>query len=149
MKNVSKKKSIVIKLYRIYHWLWIHHFRFLSKMIYIITRIVFNCNIPPTVMMGDNVSIGHATGITIHQNAQIGNNVIIYQNVTIGRRNGKTTDAPIIGNNCIIGVGACVLGKIIIGNNVKIGANCVVIDNIDDNCTVVMQKNRVINNNNI
>ena len=146
MENVSKKKSTVIKLYRIYHWLWFKHFKFLSKMLYVITKIIFNCNIPPTTILGKNVNIAHASGIIIHQNAKIGDNVIIYQNVTIGRRNGKISDAPTIGNNCIIGAGACILGKIIIGNDVKIGANCVVIDNIDDNCTVVVQKNRIIKN---
>lgn len=80
-------------------------------------------------------------GIIISHNAVIGENCVIYHQVTIGE--GKK-GAPIIGNNVLIGSGAKVIGKIKIGNNVKIGAGCVVVNNIPDNATVVCEKARVI-----
>lgn len=56
--------------------------------------------------------------------------------------------APEIGDNCYIGAGAKIIGNIVIGDNVKIGANCVVVEDIPDNCTVVLEKPRIIRRNN-
>lgn len=80
-------------------------------------------------------------GIIISHNVIVGNNAVIFHNVTIGE--GKD-GAPIIGDNVYIGTGAILIGNIRIGNNVKIGAGCVVTHDIPDNCTVVMQAPRVI-----
>ncbi|WP_285959077.1 serine O-acetyltransferase [Thomasclavelia spiroformis] len=80
-------------------------------------------------------------GIIISKNAKIGKNCTIFHQVTIGE--GKD-GAPCIGNNCYIGAGAKIIGKIKIGNNVKIGANCVVIEDIPDNSIVVLEKTRII-----
>ena len=52
--------------------------------------------------------------------------------------------APTIGNNCLIGAGAKIIGNVHVGNNVRIGANAIVVDDVPDNCTVVMNKPRVI-----
>lgn len=143
-KLTKQKVSIIIKWYRVYHKLWNMKLYTLSKIIYHLSRLLFNCVIPPTVELGENVNCGHAMGIIIHQNCKIGKNTLIYQNVTIGRRGDNVEESPIIGENCIIGAGACILGKIIIGNNVKIGANVVVIDDIPSNTTVVCHKPRII-----
>ena len=83
-------------------------------------------------------------GIVIHQDSIIGDGTIIYQNVTIGRKDTSNQGAPVIGKNCIIGAGAAVIGEIVIGDNVKIGANAVVNKNIPDNCTVVGNPGRII-----
>lgn len=80
-------------------------------------------------------------GIFVSHKAVIGYNSIIYQHVTIG--DGKN-GAPVIGDNCFIGAGAKIIGDIRIGNNVKIGAGCIVSIDIPDNCTVVMDKPRII-----
>ena len=80
-------------------------------------------------------------GIYISRYASIGTNCRIYQNVTIGEVDHM---APRIGDNCLIGAGAVMIGKIRIGDNVKIGAGAVVSSNIPDNCTVVLQPPRVI-----
>lgn len=106
------KTSIVIRFYRLEHWLWNHKMRFLAKIIWRLIYILFACQIPPTAI--------------------IGSGTVIYQNVTIGSGNG-----PKVGKNCILGAGCCVLGDINIGNNVKVGANAVVLDDVPDNCTVV------------
>ncbi|MGW8114805.1 serine acetyltransferase [Caproicibacterium sp. NSD3] len=80
-------------------------------------------------------------GIYISRYASIGLNCWIYQNVTIGEVNHK---APHIGNNCLIGAGATIVGNIQIGDNVKIGAGAVVSFDVPNNCTVVSQPPRVI-----
>lgn len=80
-------------------------------------------------------------GIIISHNAVIGKNATIFHQVTIGEgKNG----APIIGNNVLIGAGAKIIGNVKIGNNVRIGAGCVVSCDIPDNCTVVLEKPRII-----
>lgn len=80
-------------------------------------------------------------GVYISRYASVGLNCRIYQNVTIGEVERK---APHIGDNCLIGAGATVVGDVQIGDNVKIGAGAVVSFNIPDNCTVVSQPPRVI-----
>ena len=80
-------------------------------------------------------------GIIVSHNAHIGKNATIFHQVTIGEDNGG---APTIGDNCLIGAGAKIIGNIRVGNNVKIGANCVVVENIPDNATVVLSKPRII-----
>lgn len=80
-------------------------------------------------------------GIVISHNAVIGANCTIFHQVTIGE--GKD-GAPEIGDNCVIGAGAKIIGKIRIGNNVKIGTNCVVVQDIPDGATVVLEKPRII-----
>ena len=80
-------------------------------------------------------------GILVSHNAHIGKNATIFHQVTIGEGTGG---APTIGDNCYIGAGAKITGKIRIGNNVTIGTNCVVFEDIPDNTTVVLQKPRLI-----
>ena len=135
-RDATNKISIVIKFYNFERWLWTYLI-FISSL-----TILFNCSIPPTANLKKGVNIAHGIGIVIHQNTTIGENTILYQNVTVGSGNG-----PQIGANCILGAGACVLGDIVIGNNVKIGANCVVLNDIPDNCTVVGVPGKIIKKN--
>ena len=80
-------------------------------------------------------------GVYISRYARIGSNCRIYQNVTIGETDGK---APQIGDHCLIGAGAVVIGGIRIGSHVKIGAGAVVHTDVDDFCTVVAQPPRIL-----
>lgn len=80
-------------------------------------------------------------GVYISRYAQIGENCCIYQNVTVGEVDEK---APVIGNNCLIGAGAVIIGNIKIGHDVKIGAGAVVSRDVPDYCTVVSAPMRVI-----
>lgn len=143
-KLTKEKTSVLIKAYRIYRFLWVHHFEFISKVIYKLVYLIFGCTIPPTTQLGDGVNVGHPIGIVIHQNAIIGDNTMIYQNVTIGRRNGSLEEAPKVGKNCILGAGCCILGDVIIGDNVKIGANAVIVKNVPSNVTVIGVPGRII-----
>lgn len=107
-----------------------------DKFFNYLTRLLFSCEIPSSVVTGENIIFAHfGLGVTIHGRTIIGKNVKIYQNVTIGSRNGK--GPPKIGNNVLIGTGASILGNIVIGNNVEIGANAVVINDIPDNSVAV------------
>ena len=80
-------------------------------------------------------------GIVVSHNAMIGKNATIYHQVTIGE--GKD-GAPTIGDDVYIGPGAKLIGNIKVGDHVRIGANCVIVDDIPDNATVVVNKPRVI-----
>ena len=131
-------EGIVMKLYRMERFLFLHHLKFLAKLIYYIIQILFSCVIPPSVDIGKESSIAHGVGIVIHHNAVIGENVKIYQNVTIGN------SGVIVGNDCLIGAGTVILGPCKIGNKVKIGANTVVNYDIPDNCTAVGVKCTVL-----
>lgn len=90
---------------------------------------ISGCKMP----LGGGVYMDHPHGT--HLNAKsIGKNLKIKHNVTIGNNHGFL---PVIGDNVMIGCGACVLGDVTIGNNVKIGANCVVVKSVPDNAVVV------------
>ena len=80
-------------------------------------------------------------GIFISRFAEIGSDCCIYQNVTIGEIKHH---APVIGDRCLIGAGAVLVGNIHVGNDVKIGAGCVVSENIPDGCVVVSASPRII-----
>lgn len=137
-----KQCSVVIKWYRVERWCYVHHLKIVAKVIYHVMQLLFGCTIPPSAVLEEDVDIPHFHGIVIHHNSVVGKSTKIYQNVTLGGRNGK--GGPTIGSNCIIGCGACVLGEIHIGDNVKIGANAVVLKDVPDGCTVVGVPGQVV-----
>lgn len=138
----NNKTSVVMKWYRAERWFYLHKCHFLAKLIYHIIQLLFGCTIPYSAELAQGVNIAHFHGIVIHQASRIGKNTLLYQNVCLGGRNGKA--GPVIGENCIIGAGACILGNITIGNNVKVGANSVVLESVPDGCTVVGVPGRII-----
>lgn len=86
-------------------------------------------------------------GIFVSSGAKIGSNCVIFQQVTIGSNTiegSKGYGSPRLGDNVYIGVGAKIVGGVRVGNNVRIGANCVVVCDIPDNSTVVLDKPRII-----
>jgi serine O-acetyltransferase len=86
-------------------------------------------------------------GVFISGHAKIGHNCVIFQNVTIGSNtlsDSKSVGAPIIGDNCYIGSGACIIGGIKLGNNCRIGANTTVVQDIPDNSLVISPKSLII-----
>lgn len=98
--------------------------------------------IGPDTVIKSELSLPHGLhGIFISRYATIGENCCIYQNVTIGEVNRK---APVIGDNCLIGAGAVIVGDVTIGSNVKIGAGAVVNSDVPDGCTVVSQPMRIL-----
>lgn len=138
---MNEKK--ITKYYRISNWLWKRHIPLIPGIIMRLCRVIYSVDIPYTCTIGRNVVFQHnGLGCVIHSKAVIGDNTVIYQNVTIGGRNGR--GHPVIGKNCFIGAGACVLGGITVGDNVMIGANATVITDVPSNATVVGEKARII-----
>ncbi len=132
-------------LHRIAHKLAYWKVPFLPRYISYLTRIITGIEIHPKARIGNRFFIDHGEGVVIGETAIIGDDVLIYQQVTLGgtgSEHGKRH--PTIGNGVIIGAGAKVLGNITIGDNVRIGAGSVVIDNVPDNCTVVGVPGRVV-----
>lgn len=101
-----------------------------------------------TKIDGGRITFPHGlNGILISAGATIGKNCTVFHQVTIGSNTtegSRHNGSPQIGDNVLIGAGAKIIGNIKIGNNVRIGANCVVVEDVPDNATVVMQKPRVI-----
>lgn len=121
--------------------------RFLFRIPYIFAKAVvvlgFGIYIPSKAKIGKGFTIHNFSGIFISE-GEMGENVIVFQGVTIGHLRGQP-EPPKIGNNVLIAAGAKVLGSVTIGNNVVIGANSVVISDVPDNCTVMGNPARVIN----
>lgn len=129
----------VMKLHKLSHKLHKKGLHRLAKLVWIVIRIIFASDIPPSVEFGDGVQLFHnGLGCVIHRHARIGEGTYIYQNVTIGGSgNCKNNGVPKIGKNVFIGAGAVLIGDIEIGNNVVIGANTLVNKSIEDNSLVI------------
>jgi serine O-acetyltransferase len=124
--------------YRFYHWLWIHGRTFLARALSQVTRLITGIEIHPGAHIGKRFFVDHGMGVVIGETTIIGDDVTLYQGVTLGGT-GKETGKrhPTIGNNVVIGAGARVLGNIIIGENSRVGAGSVVLRNVPDNSTIV------------
>ncbi len=131
-------------LYRIAHFLRGVKVPILPRVISQIARALTGIEIHPGAVIGKSFFIDHGTGVVIGETAVIGDNVTIFQGVTLGgtgKERGKRH--PDIGNNVVIGTGAKVLGNILIGDNSYIGANAVVLNDVPQNSTVVGVPGRV------
>ena len=131
--------------YRLAHRLQKWHIPLLPRMISYLTRIVTGIEIHPSAIIGRRFFIDHGEGIVIGETAIIGDDVLMYQQVTLGGT-GKDTGKrhPTVGNHVIIGAGAKVLGDIIIADYVRIGAGSVVIEDVPSHSTVVGIPGRVV-----
>lgn len=132
-------------LHRIAHKLAYWNVPFLPRFISYWSRIFTGIDIHPKASIGNRFFIDHGTGVVIGETAIIGDDVLIYQQVTLGGTGSAHTKRhPTVGNNVIIGAGAKVLGNITIGDNVRIGAGSVVISDVPPNSTVVGIPGRVV-----
>jgi serine O-acetyltransferase len=124
--------------YRISHRLWEWKVPFIPRLFSQIARFMTGVEIHPGAQIGKSFFIDHGMGVVIGETAIIGDNVLLYQGVTLGGT-GKETGKrhPTLGNNVVVGAGAKILGNIMIGENSYIGANAVVIKNVPSNSTVV------------
>ncbi|WP_215115043.1 serine O-acetyltransferase [Exiguobacterium sp. s70] len=131
--------------HRIAHGLWTRNVKLVAKLIAQTSRWLTGIEIHPGAVIGEGVFIDHGFGIVIGETAIIGNNVTIYQGVTLGgtgKEKGKRH--PTIGNDVLISAGAKVLGNITIGDCVKIGASSVVLKDVPSDSTVVGIPGRVV-----
>ena len=130
--------------HRIAHFLYKLHFFFLARYLSQLSRWATGIEIHPGAVIGRSLFIDHGMGVVIGETAIVGDNVLIYQGVTLGGTGlEKGKRHPTIGNNVVIGGGAKILGSITIGDNSYIGANAVVIKDIPPNSTVVGVPGRI------
>ena len=107
--------------YRFNHWLWGHGVKFIARSLSQIARWVTGIEIHPAAIIGKRFFIDHGMGVVIGETSEVGDNVFVYQGVTLGglaTKKGKRH--PTISDNVVIGAGAKVLGPIKIGCNTKI-----------------------------
>ena len=135
-------------IHRISHFLYSIKLFFLSRLISQISRFLTGIEIHPGAKIGRRLFIDHGMGIVIGETTTIGDDCIIYHNVTLGGTGkDKYKRHPDIGNNVMIGCGSKILGPIKIGDNVKIGANAVVLKDVEENSTIVgIPSRKVIKN---
>ncbi len=130
--------------YRVAHFLYRIHFFFLARFVSQLTRFVTGIEIHPGARIGKRFFIDHGMGVVIGETAVIGDDVLLYQGVTLGGTGiEKGKRHPTIGSNVVVGAGAKILGNISIGDNSYIGANAVVIKDIPANSTVVGVPGRI------
>lgn len=134
-----------ILLHRVAHALYKKKFFVTARFISQISRFLTGIEIHPGATIGEGLFIDHGSGVVIGETAEIGDNVTIYQGVTLGgtgKEKGKRH--PTIGDNVVISTGAKVLGSFTVGDNVKIGAGSVVLKAVPPNCTVVGVPGRIV-----
>ncbi|RLL40784.1 serine O-acetyltransferase [Oceanobacillus piezotolerans] len=136
------------------HAIWAHriaHVFFRKKLFFIarvisqISRFFTGIEIHPGAKIGRRFFIDHGMGVVIGETCEIGDNVTIFQGVTLGgtgKEKGKRH--PTIKDNALISTGAKVLGSITIGENSKVGGGAVVVKDVPDNCTVVGVPGRIV-----
>lgn len=124
--------------YRVAHWLYGHKCLFLARWVSQRAKRRTGVEIHPAAKIGRRLVIDHGTGIVIGATAEIGDDCLLYQGVTLGGTGAaREKRHPTLGNNVMVGCGAKVLGPFKVGDNVKIAANSVVLREVPDNCTVV------------
>ena len=136
-------QSIVI--HRLTHKLWQLKIPLVPRLLSHLNRLATGIEIHPGAKIGKNLFIDHGMGVVIGETSDIGDNVTIYHNVTLGgispsinsdeQRNNKRH--PTIKDNAVIGSGAQILGPIIVGKNSKIGSNAVVTNDVPENAVMV------------
>jgi len=124
-----------------YRWGWFVTARLISQF----SRFLTGIEIHPGAKIGEGLFIDHGSGVVIGETTEIGNNVTIYQGVTLGgtgKEKGKRH--PTIGNNVVVSTGARILGSFTVGDNSKIGAGSVVLKEVPPNSTVVGVPGKVV-----
>ncbi len=134
-----------IWLHRIAHWLHHRGVPVIPRLLSHLSRFLTGIEIHPGATLGRRVFIDHGMGAVIGETAEIGDDVLLYQGVTLGgtgKERGKRH--PTLRNNVVVGVGAQILGAITIGDGTKVGAGAVVLKDVPPHCTVVGVPGRVI-----
>ena len=134
-----------VRMYRKANWFYRHNMKFIARAISQSAVRKTGFEIHPAATIGRRLVIAHGTGVVIGETAEIGDDVLIYQGVTLGgtgKQQGKRH--PTIGNNVMISSGAKVLGPFKVGDNSRIAAGAVVLDEVPPDCTVVGVPARVV-----
>ncbi len=134
-----------ILFHRLNHWLWNKGLKWLARFIAYFARWITAVEIHPGATIGRRFFIDHGIGVVIGETAQIGDDVTLYQGVTLGgRKESAGKRHPTLGNNVIVGAGAKILGPFRVGNNARVGSNAVVLEEVPDGATVVGIPGRIV-----
>lgn len=134
-----------IWFHRVAHWLWRKRMRVLARFVSQVSRLLTGIEIHPGAKLGEGLFIDHGMGVVIGETTEVGDNVTIYQGVTLGgtgRERGKRH--PTIGDNVVVGVGAKVLGGITVGDHSIVGGGAVVLKPVPPHCMAAGVPARVI-----
>ena len=124
--------------HRVAHWLYRHHRFFLARCVSQWSRFWTGIEIHPGATIGHRLVIDHGMGIVIGETAEIGDDCLLYQGVTLGGTGkDKGKRHPTLGNNVMVGAGAKILGAFEVGDNCSIAANAVLLKPLEDNVTAV------------
>jgi serine O-acetyltransferase len=134
-----------IACHRIAHVLWRQGWQFAARLLAFAARALTNVDIHPGARIGRRFFIDHGAGVVIGGTAEIGNDVSLYQGVTLGGVSlNKGKRHPTLGDGVMVGAGAKILGPIHIGNRTRVGANSVVVKNVPEDSTVVGIPGRIV-----
>ena len=134
-----------IIFYRLSHWLWKKDFKLTARFLSTIGRFLTGIEIHPAARIGRRFFIDHGMGVVIGETAEVGDDVTLYQGVTLGGTSlGGEKRHPTLGNDVVVGANASVLGAIVLGNGVRVGAGSVVVRDVPANSTVVGIPARVV-----
>ncbi|MCK5892995.1 MAG: serine O-acetyltransferase [Endozoicomonadaceae bacterium] len=132
-------------LHRLAHTIWLEGFKWVARSISTFSRWLTGVEIHPGATIGRRCFIDHGMGVVIGETAEIGDDVTIYQGVTLGSlilKRGKRH--PTLGNGVIVGAGAKVLGSLTVGDNARVGSNAVVTEVVPESATVVGIPGRIV-----
>ncbi|MGE5620433.1 MAG: serine O-acetyltransferase [Sphingomonadaceae bacterium] len=133
------------QFHRLAHTLYNWRVPVLPRLISHLSRFLTGIEIHPGAKIGEGFFIDHGMGVVIGETAEIGDNVMLYQGVTLGGTSmHKTKRHPTLGNNVVVGTNAQIIGAITVGDNVRIGAGSVVVKPVPPNCTVVGVPGRIV-----
>ncbi len=131
--------------HRLAHALLSWHIPVLPRVVSHLGRFFTGIEIHPGAKIGESFFIDHGMGVVIGETAEIGDNCVLYQGVTLGGTSMQRVKRhPTLGNNVVVGAGSQIIGAITIGDNSKVGAGSVVIHDVPPNATVVGVPGRVV-----
>lgn len=132
-------------LHRPAKWMYHHHLKLIARIVSQLARFFTGIEIHPGATIGRRCFIDHGMAVVIGETAEVGDDAVIYQAVTLGGT-GKDVGKrhPTLGNNVMISSGAKVLGPITIGDGSKVGAGAVVLQSVPPNCTVVGVPGKIV-----
>ncbi|WP_257165916.1 serine acetyltransferase [Bradyrhizobium sp. SRS-191] len=142
---LNYKGYVALQAYRVSHWLWTNDRPDLALLLQAESSASLQVSIHPSALLGTAVFLDHATGIVIGAYADVGDDVTILQNVTVGRQDALPGRAPRIGRGALISSGATILGDVTVGDFAKIGADALVTRDVPAGCTAVGTPARLTN----
>ncbi|MGH9654891.1 MAG: serine O-acetyltransferase, partial [Bryobacteraceae bacterium] len=134
-----------VLFHRIAHWFYEHRRWVMARWISHVSRFLTGIEIHPGAKIGERLFIDHGLGVVIGETAEIGDDVLLYQGVTLGGTGNQCGKRhPTLGNRVVVGTGAAILGDIRLGDGVRVGAGSVVVHSVPEGATVVGIPGRVV-----